>query len=226
MPVSNQQRDTVIHRFFHKKESTTDYLALRVKELNSQLKHSDPDRLAANTGAIFNSSGQGQGEFRLTLWDRQVGLSFPDFKGRDLDTDVALDTFSMAFLAYYFNICDGTPETGSWISFSELPDGKFYTQAFQGYTGNKLAKSFGNDKDAFEKAALKLNGRRETMGDAAFSFRALPHVALLVVCWLGDEDFPPSYRVLFDSAASHHLSTDAFAILGSTLSRRLIKSHL
>jgi hypothetical protein len=48
----------------------------------------------------------------------------------------------------------------------------------------------------------------------------------MVVYWLGDEDFPPSARVLFDASAGQHLPTDAFALLGSTLTHRLIATDL
>jgi hypothetical protein len=87
----------------------------------------------------------------------------------------------------------------------------------------------GNDEGGFAAAAGAIHGRELStggqLGDRAFAFRALPHVSLLVVCWLGDEDFPPSYRLLFDGAAKHHLSTDACAILGSGLTRRLIRAY-
>jgi hypothetical protein len=128
-------------------------------------------------------------------------------------------------LAYYFYTADGTPPSGTWISFSELPDGKFYTAAFQGYTGNELAKAFGNDLPTFEAAAKKLGGRKETFADVAYAFRALPQVSLLAAGWAGDEDFPPSYRILFDAHSGHQTTADACAILGSTLTRRLIKSN-
>jgi hypothetical protein len=61
------------------------------------------------------------------------------------------------------------------------------------------------------------------VGELAFAYQVLPHVRLLAACWLGDEEFPPSYRVLFDAAAGHHLTTDAYAILGSMLTRRLLR---
>jgi hypothetical protein len=117
----------------------------------------------------------------------------------------------------------------SWIAFSELPDGRFYNQAFQGYTGRELVKTFGNDLDAFEGAASKAGGEKRfpmagaPLGDSAFAYHALPRVPLMVVYWLGDEDFPPNSQILFDAAVSHHIPTDACAILGSTLTRRLLK---
>ncbi len=207
----------------HMKDSR-DYLALRVVELRDELQERDTAVLAANTGSTFTAKEPGQGEFRLPLWGREVIVSWPDFVGRDAQSGAELPTMNMAMLAYYFHISDGTPPAGTWIAFTELPDGKFYTAAFQGYTGNELIKVFGNDLAAFTHAAELAGGQRETFGDAAYAFKALPHVRLLAVGWQGDEDFAPSYRILFDENSGHHMSTDAFAILGSTLTRRLIKS--
>lgn len=199
-------------------------LAQRVSEIRDELRGWDTAVLSHNTGALYTETGPGQGEFRLPFWGRGIVLTWPGFMGRDVQSGELLPTFSMAVLAYYFLLAQDVPLTGKWVAFTELPDGQFYTQAFQGYTGQELVKTFGNDIAAFTLAAEQLGGRPEPLGDAAFSFRVLPKVSLLAVGWLGDEDFPPSYRVLFDTAVSHHLSTDACAILGSTLTRRLIKA--
>jgi len=207
----------------HMKDSR-DYLALRVVELRDEMQGRDTAVLAANTGATFTAKEAGTGEFRLPLWRQEIILNWPDFTGQDAHSGAALSTFSLAMLAYYFHISDGTPPAGTWISFTELPDGKFYTAAFQGYTGAELTKVFGNDLAAFEAAAELTGGRKETFGDAAYAFKPLPNVRLLAVGWAGDEDFPPSYRILFDAHSSHQTSTDACAILGSTLTSRLIKS--
>ncbi len=201
-----------------------DALAQRVSEIQEELRGRNTAVLSHNTGAIYTITGPGQGEFLLPFWEQDIILTWPDFVGRDDRSGKLLPTFSMAVLAYYFLLADGSPLTGEWISFTELPDGQFYTQAFQGYTGQELSKTFGNDIEAFTRAAEQLGGHPEPLGDAAFSFHVLPKVSLSVVCWLGDEDFPPSYRVLFDGGNGRHLSTDACAILGSTLTRRLIKA--
>ncbi|MFQ5617108.1 MAG: DUF3786 domain-containing protein [Anaerolineales bacterium] len=201
------------------------FLADRVEELRVELRGRETAVLARSTGATFTATGPGQGDFRLSMWGRDLILTWPDFVGGTIPNSEPLDGLSQAILAYYFHISDGTPMAGEWIAFTELPDGQFYTAAFQGYTGNELAKAFGNDLDSFVRAAEQLGGRRETLGDAAFAFQVLPRVAMLVVGWQGDEDFAPSYRVLFDTAVSHHLSTDACAMLGSILTRRLIKNR-
>jgi hypothetical protein len=205
------------------------HLAQRTAELHDALRQADSGLLARRTGATYVPVNPDQGSFHLQYWDRPLSLAYPEFVARDERTGECLGSLDQAMLAYYFALSDGTPETGTWISFSDLPDGRFYTQAFQGYTGDKLAKSMGNDEVGFVAAAVANHGQQlpsgEGLGDKAFAFRALPYVSLLVVCWLGDEDFPPSYRLLFDSAVKHHLSTDACAILGSGLTRQLLKAY-
>lgn len=200
-----------------------DSLTRRAAQLHAPIREVTPQQLAANTAAAYHPTGHADGQFHLQLWGSSVLLDYPQLVARDQTTGEPLNSFDQALLAYYFHLSDGTPQASRWIAFTELPDGQFYTQAFQGYTGDQLARTFQNDLTAFKKAALALGGEPQPLGDLAFSFRALPHISLLAVCWLGDEDFPSSYRILFDASVSHHLSTDACAILGSTLARKLIK---
>lgn len=204
----------------HMKNAREDYLAIRVDELRTDLRLRDPAVLASNTAASFSED-----RFELLVWDKLIAIDSQDFIGRDAATNEPIDVMTQAFLAYYFHTADGTQLSEQWIAFSGLPDGQFYASAFQGYTGNELAKVFDNDLDLFKDSAAKLGGRPYELGDAAFIFQALPLVPMLAVSWQGDEDFAPSYRLLFDKNIDHHLPTDACAILGSTLTRRLIKTQ-
>ena len=195
-------------------------LGNRVEEIREKIKDKDPEMLAVYTGAAYSA----EGVFRLPFWSRDVSITFPDFIGHYVDTGEELNTFDMTMLAYYFDISDSVPLTGEWIAFKQIPGGLFYAQAFQGYSGDELLRVFGDDFDAFIRANEKLGGRREAFGSATYSYQILPHVPIMVVGWMGDEDFPSSYRMLFDASAHHHLVTDAYAILGSNLTKRLIKA--
>ena len=199
-------------------------LEVRAEELRVALRKMSPTRLASRTGSRFSGRGDA-GEFEFDFWGEPVQLSFPDLIACDPRSGTPLDPLSQALLLYYFHDADGVPAAGQWISFSELPDGTFYAQAYQGYTGQELLAVFGDDIAAFEQAALALGGRAVPFADCAFAFAALPLSPVLAACWLGDEDFPSSYRILFDAAASHHLSTDGCAILGGALTRRLIRAR-
>jgi len=203
-------------------------LAPRMDELRQRLQGIEPVVLAEHTASNLEGN-----HFRLHLWGKPVCLTLPGFNAIDAVTHQALRPDQELLLLYYFstaagNVAAGTAETGQWISFADLPGGRFYNQAFQGYTGHELVKAFGSDQAGFERAAASLDGRSYPLGDAAFIFHALPRLALLVIFWQGEDsqdtvDFPPAFQLLFDSSASHYLPTDACAILGSTLTRRLIK---
>ena len=200
-----------------------DGMGRRIAELRARLRNASPAVLATCTGATHRVQ---EGELQLSLFGDPVVVTTSDWLVLDGRTREAASLNTQAMLLYHLATTDGSPVMGRWISFRELPGGGFYHQAFQGYTGNEIAKHFQNRLAAFEQAAEELNGRREDVGDAAYTFQALPRIPLMVVYWLGDEDFPPSARVLFDASAGRHLPTDAFALLGSTATRRLIATDL
>ena len=199
-----------------------DRISWRIDELRLGLSGADPTRLASKTAAEWEARSETSGYFRLPLWRRPVVVSYPEWIARKWPSGEALSSMETALLLYYFTIADGFPLSREWISFADLPDGRFYNQAFHGYTGKELAQSFKNDQVAFERAALGLSGEHLALGDAAFAFQALPRVPLCVVFWQGDEEFSSSAQVLFDAAASHYLTTDSYAILGSIIAHRLI----
>lgn len=197
----------------------------RIAELRGALQGANPLALAQRTGSAYRPLDGGQGRFDFALWREPVWMAYPRwvlFQGKS--GQPMADIFQ-ALALYYFTTADGALPSGEWISFTDLPDGRFYTQAFQSYTGQPLAQAFGGDLAAFRLAASKVGGQEYPLGDAAFVFQALPRVSLLAVYWLGDEDFPASAQVLFDANASRWLPTDAYAILGSTLARRLIAAR-
>jgi hypothetical protein len=195
----------------------------RIGELRAGLVDQKPEELANKSGIEYHPHNPEQGEFHFLLWDRKVSLSFPELLALDIQTNQALADSSLALLLYYLTTCDGTSAFGQWVSFSDLPDGRFYNHAFQNYTGAELARTFKDDFEAFLRYSEILKGKRVyLLGDAAYRFQVLPLVNLLVVTWQGDEDFDSTYQVLFDAAVHHHLPTDACAIIGGILTRRLI----
>jgi len=201
------------------KISMTDILAGRLAELRRGLLKVNLPVLAARCGAELE---QGANVLRLSFFDQQVAVSFTDLVFVDAKKGTALTDITQALLLYYLTTADGTPLEGRWLSFADLPDGRFYNQAFQGYSGAELVKYFGNDPAAFERAGYYLNGMKIAYGDSAFAFHILPRLMLSVIYHLGDEDFPASCQILFDASASHYLPTDACAILGSMLTQKLL----
>lgn len=191
----------------------------RITELAEELQPRSPEQLASLCG------GTCQDELLLLpYWERTIAVRWPDLEVLDDGFKESCSTFDRAMVLYYLSRADGTAIAGDWIGFRELPHGGFYNQAFQGYSGNRLAKHYGNDGDAFSAACLSNAG--EALGEFstyAFSFRPLPRILLAAVFWPGDEQLTSKASILFDSAASLYMPTDGLAILGSGLVSRLIR---
>jgi len=204
-------------------ESMPSQLSDRLTRLRETLRDQDPGLVAARSGISHPTVGPDGFELHIPVWDDVFILPFPELTGCNSRGE-PLPDFQQALLLYYLVTADGTPLTGRWVSFADLPDGRMYNAAFQGYSGDEIAKKFGLDLEAFKTACAKAGGNALEFGSASFIFQALPRVPLIVACWLGDEDFPSSCKILFDESASHYLPIDACAILGSMLTRKLIRS--
>jgi hypothetical protein len=131
-------------------------------------------------------------------------------------------------LLHYLLRADGTPPAGAWSTFRELPDGLFYAASFAERAEAPLAQAFGAvsgggyELARLHAAAAAAAGLPLDLADAAFSFQALPRLALAVLVWGGDEEFPAQASVVFDANAGHCLPAEDLAGLGGLLARRLI----
>lgn len=196
------------------------HLADRTQELRVSLRSRDPSLLAARSGNSYLRLGPGRGELHIPLWGNICILSWPELMAWDHQAG-RLPDLQQALLLYYLITADGTALTGKWVSFADLPGGRMYNTAFQGYSGDEVVKNFGLDLEAFEQVCSLAGGKVAGIGDSSFIFQALPRVPLLVTYWLGDEDFPSSSKILFDGSACHYLPVDACAVLGGMLARKL-----
>jgi hypothetical protein len=205
-------------RDFHAtQEQREAQLAARADELRAALRILPPDLIASRSGSTYDTSRE---EFHIPFWGVERVLSFPEL------TSETISTFHQTLLLYYLITADGAAQTGKWVSFADLPDGRTYNAAFQGYTGNELVKRFGNSLDEFHRACLACGGSLVEVGDASYIFQALPRIPLLATYWLGDDEFPSSCKILFDASAAHYMTLEGCAILGSALTQKIIKTAM
>jgi len=188
----------------------------QIDSQRTDLHGRDPRDLAARAGAEYLESA-----LRLKFYGESYRITFPELQVCFESTNHVCGLNRTSMFYYYLLTADGAPLAGKWIAFRDLPGGMFYHQAYQGYSGDRLAKAIDNHVGVFERAAKNLGGTKLDLGDAAFAFDALPRVRVAAVYYASDEDFPASANVLFDASASHYLPTDALAGVGSALVDRL-----
>lgn len=204
-------------------DSKPDTLLPFIRQARVELKEADPVVLAARSGAQHKRLDKERGELRLTLWGRGYLIIYPDFIAYEEESGEICSSWRQGLFLHYLQTADGKPLAERWISLREIEGGEFYHRASQGYSGDRVAKHFGNDVEAFQRAAARAGGERRDLGDAAYFFLALPRVPLAVVYWKGDEEFSPTAQVLFDASAGHYLPVDLLSVLGSELCSRIIR---
>jgi hypothetical protein len=197
-----------------------DKLAPVVTEAQAKLRAIDRAEIAARSGAAIDPQGNLRVEF---LWREHV-IDQAKWTVKRADDGAAPPSLMQSLILTYLYMSDGTPPIDRWLGFRELPNGLFYAQAFQGYTGAELVRDLHGDVAVFRQASEKLQGRPLALGDAGYVFQVLPRLRLAVIMWPGDDEFPAQAQVLFQESAPHYLITDGLAIIGSLLIGQIVKA--
>ncbi len=197
-----------------------DKLAPVVKEAQARLRQIDRAVVIARSGATIDP----QGNLRVEFLRREYMIDHTEWTVKRADDGAAPPALTHSLLLTYLYTADGTPPLDRWLGFRELPNGLFYAQAFQGYTGAELVRDLKGDVETFKQASEKLLGSALPIGSAAYAFPVLPRLKLAVVMWAGDDDFPAQAQVLFQESAPHYLMTEGLAIIGNLLTGQIVKA--
>ena len=197
-----------------------DRLAPVVQAAQATLRSRGADMVARLSGCARDA----EGNLRLTFLGKDYLVTPADFCVRAAADLREVSSFIGSLILTYLANADGAPPAGQWIGFRELPDGMFYVQAFQSYSGGRLVRELQGGLAAFHRAARQMGGQALALGSAAYAFEVLPRLWLALVYWEGDDEFPSQAQVLFDRNTSHYLPTDGLAILGSQLVGWLLRT--
>lgn len=189
--------------------------------LRAEISTIQPGRLTVNSGASLQNQ-----RIHLTYWGQAITISWPDLRAWNQADGSECSVYDAGMLLYYLHQADGTPMADRWIGYRELPGGSFYSQAFQGYSGDRLASAYGESPEAYTQAAQRFDGvSLPDLPGIAFAFLPLPRIRLASILYPGDDEFPARASVLYDAAAGHYMTTDGLALLGAGLVGRLIRGR-
>lgn len=216
MPGLTEQAGGTVERA---QQAWQESMLRQMDELRATVQTCEPGRLAARCGAAYDGSS-----IKLRYWLQWIEIAWPALTMNILPDGKPLSVFDSAAILYYLYHADGAPMADRWVSFRELPGGGFYHQAFQGYSGDRLARSYAAQPEALHQAARQLDGwPLSGLPGIAYAFLPLPCIRLAAILYPGDDEFPTTARILFDAAASHYTTIDGLALLGAGLSSRLIR---
>lgn len=193
-----------------------DYMQARdlsIKELEAR----DVESIAQFSGSLLNNNGEGQRDLLLRFLNRDVNISWPGltFSYKESPDEVPVQQ-QVLILHYLIGACDTCSEqdSGEWISFQDLPEGRFYMDSFIKRAKEPLLRTFGADpKKMAELATRMYNASPIDFGDFSVVVQALPMVPVVLVLWQGDDEFPPEGNILFDRNISGILPAEDIALL-------------
>jgi Domain of unknown function (DUF3786) len=184
---------------------------------SEQLKDKDPEVLASLSGAVTGRDKESRKTLVLNALNQKVSITWPDFTFVSEKPEEEIPIQQQILYLHY--LCGawsskGAKATGEWISFQEIPDGRFYMDAFQRRAKNPMVMTFGEKPDLLLKVATELYGAVPfDQGDVSVVVTALPLVPVALILWKGDEEFPPEGNVLFDRSIIGVLSAEDVAWL-------------
>lgn len=195
----------------------------------SELINKNLEDIAEKTGVQIN----GKGELVLGFFEKSVLIDLNkskiyvlNYKYRhlfepDSEKFEPLDLFSSTIILHFLLTADGTPLSGEWILYRELPGGLFYASTIPGVL-QPLAKKYESSGGKFLGKLLEIGGEKNKnfkFSGLIYPFKKFP---VLFIIDEKDEEFDANIRVLFDSSASHYLKTDVIKTLLVYIVKKLL----
>ncbi len=191
-----------------------------------KLSDKNPDLVGSLSGAEILRDKEGRTRLVLNTFGQRVTITWPDvtFTSEKAEVEIPIQQ-QVLFLHYLYGAwsSNGAKATGEWISFQEIPDGRFYMDAFQRRAKNPMVMSFGEKPELFLKIATEMYGAVPfNQGDVSVVMTALPLVPVALILWKGDEEFPAEGNILFDRSIIGILSAEDIAWLSGMVVYPLI----
>lgn len=194
----------------------------RCFQYRARLRERDPFELARLAAMGTGRGGSGEPILYGEHWAEPYEITWPALAVTGTRGEPA-PLHTEALWLHYLDRADGRPLAGRWVNLSEI-GGLFYQQAFQSYTGNKIARAWGENLEGLRRRCVAEGGWKvDGLGDLAYEWRALPRLPVCL-CYRGPTGSSAAWAtVLFDAAADHYAAADVAAIVGRQLAGRLVR---
>jgi len=166
--------------------------------------------VTTNAQASFNSYDS---SYALTCFGQDIRISLRDRMifsesrlGMLLVTSLG-DYSRLSILRYLIHAID-LPLSGQLVRPSDLPGGDIFTKGTHIIPLDKAAAYFSNHYNEFLTVGKSLGGTQGDYGDMSLNILPFPRVPVVLIIWLGDEEFPSTASLLFDSSCVSHLPPD------------------
>ena len=189
-----------------------------VELAKEELADKNPKGIASLSGAHFQVDSEGRVTLTLDFLNRKVSITWPQLDFSFVESGEGVPIQQQVLLLHYLIGAKGLGTAGRWIAYQEVPNGRFYLDAFIRRAKNPMVQGFGSQPGLLVRLAMDLYGATPfDQGDVSVVVRALPMIPVALVLWKGDEEFPPEGAILFDQSISGILSAEDIAWLAGMI---------
>ena len=189
----------------HKEEVPFSYYENLFRNLN-------PADAVERTGVKWDGK-----EFYVNLLGRDYAISYPEYAIRTLDGGKEPPLPTQTFLLRYLLEGKAVADTGTWLTFREMPWGELYIKPYTGRVLTRAAFTFGTRVAAFRAACEKMGATAVNHGDAGFQFDFLDGYRMQILVWEGDDEFPPNAQILYSDNFSDGFAAEDRVVAGDIL---------
>ena len=211
MILGQKQEDT--------KQSNLD-IALKVAR--EEFSRRDPKEMAEKAGGEYESASCANSLISLRLLGQEYTLVHPDGRIEFPDHHKA-GLVAHILLLHYLLYASGKPLSCELFSYKDIPGGDKYFSVFKKRVEMPVLNAYGENPEGLEKACEGSDGLEVPMGDMAYQFQAFPNIPITYIYWNGDEEFPASVQVLFDSSIKDYLPLEDIVFLSEMLSWKIAR---
>lgn len=159
------------------------------------------------------------------LWRVQV-LNDPlqvDLSARRVTTaaDEEVGPHWRILVLHYLAISGRPDRLSPEITFADLQTARSYNKVYEGRTVGRLCGTVGRTESGLRDAAAALGAHAALGGDVAFDIDAFPRLALRLVWYAADEEFPPSATILLPANIEDYFCAEDTVVLSERLVSRL-----
>jgi len=183
-----------------------------------ELAKADPGDVAKRSLAVYDA---GSGTYTLTVFGEDYRIDPGARRIENMSNpDRKYEYFLNLSIPIYLVQAREVPPSGELVK--ELKGGEFFFRGSHTLPLDAVATKYARDKALFADACKSLGGVSLKMGDAAFTFGVFPRVAMTLVLWMEDEEFPARASLLFDSNAGSHMALDVVWAMALLACQRML----
>jgi hypothetical protein len=171
----------------------------------------DPEAVCRRTRTIFDGKSQ---TFKLKFFSQYIDVSLHSklISSQEREGELLLERLrnyaNLSILSYLIQASDVSC-SGKFVNPADIAGGQIYTGGTHVLPVQLIADKYCTDREGFIRRGRILGGQELSLAEASLLVHPFPRIAVGILLWLQDDEFPARSVLLVDSSSQKQLPPDA-----------------